>query len=74
MSPLPSVAAPAEAVGGRDLIFFVGGRAGIASKGDRNTVGSKKLKHGCSRIYAGIPSFYSLGLEEGRVPTFWLLL
>ena len=25
-------------------------------------------------IYAGVPSFSALGLEDGHVPTFWLLL
>ena len=25
-------------------------------------------------IYAGLPSFYGWGLEEGPVPTLWLLL
>ena len=25
-------------------------------------------------IHAGVPSFFGLGLEDGHVPTFWLLL
>ena len=25
-------------------------------------------------IYAGVPSFFGLGLEDGHVPTFWLLV
>ena len=25
-------------------------------------------------IYVGFPSFFGLGLEDGHVPTFWLLL
>ena len=25
-------------------------------------------------IYTGLPSFFGLGLEDGHVPTFWLLL
>ena len=25
-------------------------------------------------IYAGVPSFCGLGLDDGHVPTFWLLL
>ena len=25
-------------------------------------------------MYAGFPSFYGLGLDDGHVPTFWLLL
>ena len=37
------------------------------------TVGSKKLKHGCRMIYAGCPSFFGLGWEDGDVPTSWLL-
>ena len=37
-------------------------------------VDSKKLEHGCRMIHAGFPSLFALGLEDGRVPTFWLLL
>ena len=37
-------------------------------------VDSKMLEHGCRVIYAGFPSFFGLGLEDGHVPTFWLLL
>ena len=25
-------------------------------------------------MYAGVPSFFGLGLEDGHVPSFWLLL
>ena len=39
-----------------------------------DTVDSKELEHGCRLIYAGIPSFFVLGLEDGHVPTFWLLV
>ena len=35
--------------------------------------GSKELELGCTTIYAGLPSFCGLGLEEGHVPTLWLL-
>ena len=35
---------------------------------------SQKLEHGCRMIHAGRPSFFGLGLEDGPVPTFWLLL
>ena len=35
---------------------------------------SKKLEHGCRMMYAGVPSFFGLGLEDGPVPTFWPLL
>ena len=38
------------------------------------TVDSNKLEHGCRLIYAGIPSLFGLGLQDGHVPTFWLLL
>ena len=40
----------------------------------RFTVDSKKLEHGCGMIHAGFLSFFGLGLEDGHVPTFWLLL
>ena len=45
-----------------------------ARYGVGNTVDSQKLEHGCRMIYAGVPSFFGLGLEDGHVPTFWLLL
>ena len=34
----------------------------------------QRVGHGCRMIYAGIPSFFGLGLEAGHVPTIWLLL
>ena len=34
----------------------------------------QKMEHGHKMIYAGLPSFLGLGLEDGHVPTFWLLL
>ena len=38
-------------------------------------VDSSKLGHGCRMIYAVLYSaFVGLELEDGRVPTFWLLL
>ena len=37
------------------------------------TASSKKLEHGRRLIYAGVPSFFGLGLEDGHVPSFWLL-
>ena len=40
----------------------------------KSTVDSKKLEHGCRMIYAGVTSFFGLGLEDGCVPTFWLFL
>ena len=33
------------------------------------TVDSKKLQHGCGRVYAG-SSFFGLGLEDSHVPSF----
>ena len=44
-----------------------------ASNGPANTLDSKKLEHGCGTISAGFPSFLGVGLEEGHVPTLWLL-
>ena len=41
---------------------------------DTLTVDSKKLEHGCRMIFAGLPPFCRLGLEDGHVPTFWFLL
>ena len=38
------------------------------------TADFKKLEHGCRMIYAGVPSSFALGLEDGHVSTFWLLL
>ena len=38
------------------------------------TADSKMVEHGCRLIYARIPSFFGLGLEDGRVPAFWHLL
>ena len=35
---------------------------------------SDKLEHGCRMIHALGPSVVGLGLEDGHVPTFWLLL
>ena len=37
-------------------------------------VGSKKLKHGCRMICAGCPSLFGLGLEDGHVAIFCLLV
>ena len=37
-------------------------------------VDSRKLEHACRVLYAGCPSFFGVGLEDGHVPTFWLLL
>ena len=39
-----------------------------------NTGHSNMLEHGCRMIYAGFASLVGLGLEDGRVPTFWSLL
>ena len=41
---------------------------------DTVTAQSQKLEHATRIIYAGIPSFFGLGLEDGHVPTLWLLL
>ena len=41
---------------------------------EANTVDSNKLEHACKVIYAGFPSFFGLGLEDGHLPTFWILL
>ena len=38
------------------------------------TVDSNKLEHGCRIVHTGVPSFFGFGLEDGHVPTFWLLL
>ena len=45
-----------------------------ASVQNHFTADSKKLEHVCRLIYAGFPSFCGLGLEDGHVPTFCLLL
>ena len=34
----------------------------------------QKFERGCRIIYAGVPCFVGLGLEDGHFPTFWLLL
>ena len=34
----------------------------------------KKFQHGCRMLYAGCTFFFGLWLEDGHVPTFWLLL
>ena len=34
---------------------------------------SEQLEDGCGMIYAGCPPFFSSLLEDGHVPTFWLL-
>ena len=41
-----------------------------------STVDSTKLEYRCGTIYAGCCSFFSFGLEleDGQVPTCWLLL
>ena len=39
-----------------------------------DTVDSKKLEHGRRMFYTGFASFFGLGLDDGHVPTFWLLL
>ena len=41
---------------------------------DRPALDSKKSEHGCKVIYAGCPSSFGLGLEDGQIPTFWLRL
>ena len=33
-------------------------------------VDSEKLGHGCKIIYAGFPSFFGVGLEDGHAPNF----
>ena len=38
------------------------------------TANSERFDHGRRMIYASFPSFFGLGLEDGQVPTFWLLL
>ena len=38
------------------------------------TVGFRKLENGSEMISAGLPSFFGLGLEDGHIPTFWLVL
>ena len=38
------------------------------------TEDSQELEPGCKMIDAGVPSFFGLGLEDGIVPTVWLLL
>ena len=38
------------------------------------TVDSRKLENGRGRIYSGVPSFLGLGLEDGHVPPFGVLL
>ena len=40
----------------------------------QRTVDPKKWEHGSRIVYAGFTSFYGLGLEDGHVPTLWLLL
>ena len=37
-------------------------------------VDCNKLEHARRMIYAGLPSFFGLGLEDGHISTFWLLL
>ena len=39
-----------------------------------NTVDSKKLEHGCRLIFSGVLPSLAWELEDGHVPTFWLLL
>ena len=34
------------------------------------TVGSRKLEYGSGMTYAGVPSFFALGLEKSHIPTF----
>ena len=40
---------------------------------DAYTLDFNKLEHGCSMISAPVLSFVALGLEDGHVPTFWLV-
>ena len=42
-------------------------------KGPIQYVDSTKLEHGCRMMYDGWPAFFGLSLEDGQVPTFWLL-
>ena len=37
-------------------------------------VDSKKLKHGCRMLCAGSACCLGLGLQDGHLPTFWLVL
>ena len=41
------------------------GGENVATRGVLLTVDSKKLEHGCRLLYAGRPSFFGLGLEDG---------
>ena len=38
--------------------------------GGLHTADSNKLEDGPGRIYAGVPSFFALRLEDGHVPNF----
>ena len=38
-----------------------------------NAVYCKELEHGYRMTFAGLPSFCGLGLEDGHVPTCWLV-
>ena len=37
----------------------------------RGAVHSKELETGCQMIYAGFPTVFGLGLEDGHAPNFW---
>ena len=54
-----------------DRGFLLDALASVRSS--RTTEGSNKLEHVCRMIYAGVPSFFGLGLEDNHVETFWLL-
>ena len=62
---------------GRDHVALLKSQAGEhieAWQLKQFTVDSKYLEHGWRMINDGFPSFFGLGLEDGHIPTFWLLL
>ena len=41
----------------------------------QSTVDSRKFQYGSGTLYTGCPSlFKALDMEDGHIPTFWLLL
>ena len=61
-------------IAGRALFTLMASKLSTAIAEGPCTVDSNKTEQGCRMIFAGFASSFGLGIEEGQVPTFWLLL
>ena len=63
-----------RSIAGRALFTLMVSKLSTAIAKGPCTVDSNKTEQGCRMILAGFASSFGLRMEEGQVPTFWLLL